>query len=36
MVNMVLAFVAIILMLFCIHAYITEVKFKEKLKRNSP
>lgn len=35
MANMVLAFVAIILMLFCIYAYITEVKFKEELKRNS-
>lgn len=33
MANMVLAFVAIILMLFCIYAYITEVKFKEELKK---
>lgn len=33
MVNMFLAFIAIILMLVCIYAYITEVKFKEELKK---
>ena len=33
MANMVLSFVAIIFMLFCIYAYITEVKFTEELKK---
>lgn len=33
MVNMFLAFVAIILMLVCIYAYITEVRHKEELKK---
>lgn len=33
MVNRFLAFVAIVLMLFCIFAYITEVRHKEELKK---
>ncbi len=33
MVNMFLAFVAIVFLLFCIHAYETEVKPKEEFKK---